>query len=149
MGLFDSVLGAVAGQLQGNAGLQDLLGAVGNNPQLMQLAASLLSNEGAAGGLNGLVAKFQQAGLGDVVASWIGSGQNQHISPEQLGNVLGNDTLAGLASQVGLSGGDAAQQLAGLLPGMVDALTPGGSAPAEGLGDATDLLGSLGALLKA
>lgn len=149
MGLFDSVLGAVAGHLQGNAGLQDLLGAVGNNPQLMQMAASLLGNDGAAGGLGGLVAKFQQAGLGDVVTSWIGSGQNQGISPEQLGNVLGKDTLAGLAQQFGMNGGDATQQLADMLPGLVDALTPGGSAPTGGLGNGADLLGSLGALLKA
>jgi uncharacterized protein YidB (DUF937 family) len=100
MGLFDSVLGAVAGQMQGNAGLQDVLGMVGNNPQLMQLAASLLGNDGGAGGLGGLVAKFQQAGLGDVVSSWIGSGQNQAISPDQLGQVLGQDTLSGAGQPV-------------------------------------------------
>jgi uncharacterized protein YidB (DUF937 family) len=149
MGLFDSVLGAVAGQIQGNAGLQDVLGMVGNNPQLMQLAASLLGNDGGAGGLGGLVAKFQQAGLGDVVSSWIGSGQNQAISPDQLGQVLGQDTLSGLASQFGLNSGDVAQQLAGMLPGLVDALTPAGSAPAGGLGNAGDLMGALSGLLKA
>ena len=149
MGLFDSVLGAVAGQMQGNAGLQDVLDMVGNNPQLMQLAASLLGNDGGAGGLGGLVSKFQQAGLGDVVSSWIGSGQNQAISPDQLGQVLGQDTMSGLASQFGLNSGDVAQQLAGMLPGLVDALTPAGSAPAGGLGNAGDLMGALSGLLKA
>ena len=117
--------------------------------ELMQLAASLLGNDGGAGGLGGLVAKFQQAGLGDVVSSWIGSGQNQAISPDQLGQVLGQDTLSGLASQFGLNSGDAAQQLAGMLPGLVDALTPAGSAPAGGLGNAGDLVGALSGLLKA
>ena len=149
MGLLDSVLGAMANQPQGNSGMQDVLGMLGNNPQWVQLAASLLSNDGGAGGLEGLVAKFQQAGLGDVVGSWIGTGHNQAISPAQLGNVLGEDTLAGLASQFGLNGGDAAQQLATVLPGLVDALTPAGHAPAGGLGNATDLVGSLGALLRA
>lgn len=149
MGLLDSVLGAVVNQAQGSAGLQDVLGMVGNNPQWMQLAASLLSNDGGVGGLGGLVAKFQQAGLGDVVGSWIGTGQNQAISPAQLGSVLGHDTLASMASQFGLNGGDAAQQLASVLPGLVDALTPAGSAPADGLGNANDLMGSLSALLRA
>ncbi len=149
MGLFDSVLGAVANQAQGNTGLQDVLSMVGNNPQWVQLAASLLSNDGGAGGLGGLVAKFQQAGLGDVVGSWIGTGHNQAISPAQLDSVLGHDTLAGMASQFGLNGGDAAQQLASVLPGLVDALTPAGHAPAGGLGNADDLMGSLGALLRA
>jgi len=107
----------------------------------------LLSDEGGVGGLEGLIAKFQQAGLGDVVASWIGTGQNKAISGDQLGQVLGNDTLSGLARQLGLGSGDVAGQLSSILPGLVDKLTPAGQAPAGGLGNAEDLLGSLGALL--
>jgi uncharacterized protein YidB (DUF937 family) len=155
MGLLDSVLGAVANSSQGGGGLQNILGMVGKNPQLIELATSLLSNDGAAGGLGGLVAKFQQAGMGDVIGSWIGSGQNQAISGEQLGNVLGGDALSGLASKMGVSSGDVASQLSSILPGLVDKLTPAGQAPAGGLGNAGDLmaalggLGGLGGLLKA
>lgn len=149
MGLLDSVLSAVTHNAQGNSsgGLGDLLGQLGNNPQLLQIAASLLSNEGGVGGLEGLIAKFQQAGLGDVVASWIGSGQNQAISGDQLGQVLGNDTLSGLARQLGMNSGDVASQLSNVLPGLVDKLTPAGQAPAGGLGDTGDLMGALGSLL--
>ena len=149
MGLLDSVLSAVTHNAQGNSsgGLGDLLGQLGNNPQLLQLAASLLSNEGGVGGLEGLIAKFQQAGLGDVVASWIGSGQNQAISGDQLGQVLGNDTLSGLARQLGMNPSDVAGQLSKVLPGLVDKLTPAGQAPAGGLGDTGDLMGALGSLL--
>jgi uncharacterized protein YidB (DUF937 family) len=149
MGLLDSVLSAVSHSNQGNSsgGLGDLLGQLGNNPQLLQAATRLLSDEGGVGGLEGLIAKFQQAGLGDVVASWIGTGQNKAISGDQLGQVLGNDTLSGLARQLGLGSGDVAGQLSSILPGLVDKLTPAGQAPAGGLGNAEDLLGSLGALL--
>lgn len=148
MGLLDSVLGAVANSSQGGGGLQDLMGMVGNNPQLLALATSLLSNDGGAGGLGGLVAKFQQAGMGDVIGSWIGSGQNQAISGEQLSNVLGSDALSGLASKLGISSGDVAGQLSSILPGLVDKLTPAGQAPAGGLGNAGDLMGALGGLLR-
>ena len=149
MGLLDSVLSAVTHNAQGNSsgGLGDLLGQLGNNPQLLQLAASLLSNEGGVGGLEGLIAKFQQAGLGDIVASWIGSGHNQSISGDQLGQVLGNDTLSGLARQLGMNPTDVAGQLSKVLPGLVDKLTPAGQAPAGGLGDTGDLMGALGSLL--
>ena len=56
MGLLDSVLGAVSNSSQGGGGLQDLMGMVGNNPQLLTVATSLLSNDGGEGGLGGLVA---------------------------------------------------------------------------------------------
>ncbi|CAM8631270.1 Protein of unknown function DUF937 [Comamonadaceae bacterium] len=147
MGLFDSVLSAVA-QNGGSGGLQDIMGMVQGNPQLMQLASQLLANDGSLGGLQGLVSKFQEAGLGDVVASWIGSGANQPVSADQLTQVLGGDALSGFAQQLGLNSGDVAGQLSTMLPGLVDKLTPGGTLPTEGLGNAGDLLGSLGALLK-
>ena len=153
MGLLDSVLGAVTGNAQGNSlggggGLSDLIGMVSNNPDLLKAAAGMLGNDGGLGGLDGLVAKFQQAGLGDVIGSWIGSGTNQAISADQLTNVLGSDALGGIASKLGLDQGDVAGQLSNLLPGLVDKLTPAGQAPAGGLGDAGDLMGALGSLLK-
>lgn len=149
MGLLDSVLGAVTGNVQSSGGgLADLIGLVGNNPDLLKAAAGMLGNDGGVGGLEGLVTKFQQAGLGDVIGSWIGSGANQAISADQLTNVLGGDALAGMASKFGLDQGDVAGQLSNILPGLVDKLTPAGQAPAGGLGNAGDLMGALGALLK-
>ncbi|MDE2419322.1 MAG: DUF937 domain-containing protein [Burkholderiales bacterium] len=150
MGLLDAVLGAVTNNAQGSGGgaLQDIIGMVQSNPQLLEAATSLLGNDGSAGGLSGLVDKFKQAGLGDVIGSWIGSGQNQPISGEQLGQVLGNDTLSGLAQRLGVNSGDVAGQLSNILPGLVDKLTPAGQAPAGGLGNAGDLMGALGSLLR-
>ncbi|HEY3049864.1 MAG TPA: YidB family protein [Polaromonas sp.] len=154
MGLLDSVLGAVMGGQQPQngetaaGGLGGLIGLVASNPQLLQAITGMLSNDGAQGGLGGLVAKFQQAGLGEVIGSWVGSGQNQAISGEQLTHVLGSDTLSGLAAKLGVSPDDAAGQLSGLLPGLIDHLTPQGQAPEGGLGNSGELMGMLGGLLQ-
>lgn len=148
MGLLDSIVGAVSSQVQGSSGLQGLLGMLGNQPQLMQAATSLLGNDSAHGGLQGLVDKFHQAGLGEVVNSWVGTGANQPISAEQLSGVLGHDTVASMAGKLGMQPTELAGQLSGVLPGLVDKLTPQGSVPAGGLGTAQDLLGRLGGLLK-
>ncbi|HNB68974.1 MAG TPA: YidB family protein, partial [Accumulibacter sp.] len=139
MGLLDSVLGSVLGgqqtaQAGQSGGLGGLLAMLLNNPQLLQVAASLLGNDGQHGGLGGLAGRFQQAGLGDVMASWIGTGENQPVSGAQIGEVLGQDTLSGLAQQLGVNESDAAGQLASILPGLIDHLTPGGQAPQGGLG---------------
>lgn len=155
MGLLDSVLGAVmngrppqSGGNVGSGGLGGLIGLVASNPQLLQAITGMLGNDGAQGGLGGLLAKFQQAGLGDVIGSWVGSGQNQAISGEQLSHVLGPDTLSGLAAKLGVSPGDAAGQLSSILPGLIDQLTPQGQAPEGGLGNAGELMGLLGGLLQ-
>ena len=158
MSLLDSILGAVAGGQQAQAGsgggmgglgnIGNLLSMVASNPQLLQAVAGMLSNDGAQGGLGGLIQKFQQAGLGGVVGSWIGSGQNQPISGDQLSDVLGQDAISGLAEKLGLSPDAAAGQLATILPGMIDQLTPHGEAPVGGLGNSGDLMGMLGKLLR-
>ena len=158
MGLLDSVLGSVMGGQQAQAGSGGGMGGLGNiggllnmvtsNPQLLQALTGMLSNDGEHGGLTGLVAKFQQAGLGDIAGSWIGSGQNQPVSGEQLTNVLGSDAISGLAQKLGVSPDAAAGQLSNILPGLIDHLTPHGQAPAGGLGDSSDLMGMLGGLLQ-
>jgi uncharacterized protein YidB (DUF937 family) len=148
MGLLDSVLSAVSNQVQSGEGLQGLMGMLGDQPQLIAAASSLLGNDGELGGLQGLIEKFQHGGLGDVISSWVGKGQNLPISSEQLAGVLGNDTLKGLASQFGLNADDLVGQLSSVLPGLVDKLTPDGQAPSAGLGNGGDLMGMLGGLLK-
>ena len=152
MSLFESMLGSVMGGQQragaSGSGLGSLISMVANNPQLIQAAIAMLSNDGGQGGLGGLIAKFQQAGLGNVVGSWVGSGQNQPVSSDQLTDVLGSDTMAELAEKLGTSQGDAAGQLSDILPGLIDKLTPQGQAPAGGLGNADDLMGMLGGLLQ-
>ena len=115
---------------------------------LIPASAKNLIDLGSGGGLPGLVAKFQQAGLGNVIASWLSAGPNQAISGEQLSQVLGSGPLSQIAAQLGVGPGAAAGQLAQVLPGLVDHLSPQGQAPHGGFGDTRDLLGLLGDLLK-
>ena len=131
MGLLDSVIGALA-QGQG--------GARGGQGDLLNLVLGMLAQNAPGGGLGGMLARAQQGGLGDIVQSWIGTGQNLPVSPEQLQSMLGDDTLGQLARQLGLSTGDAAGQLSQVLPDVVDRLTPQGRVPDAGLGGVEDLL---------
>lgn len=163
MGLLDSVLGAVTHPQSGSGrdasraeganstlgGLGGMLGWVAANPQLLQLATGMLSNGSTEGGLGGLMGKFQQAGLGEAMGSWIGSGANQSVSAEQMGDALGEGTVGHIAATLGVSHGEAAGQLAQLLPEIINHLTPDGQAPEGGLGGSGDLMGMLGGLLKA
>ena len=148
MGLFDSVVGAVlgGGNAQAQGGLGGIFGSLANNPQMLQAITAMLANDGTQGGLGGLMEKFQQAGLGNVIGSWVGSGENRPISGDQISQALGPDTISDLASKFGLNG-DAAGQLSQILPGLIDKLTPHGQAPSGGLGNSTDLMGMLGGLL--
>jgi uncharacterized protein YidB (DUF937 family) len=81
------------------------------------------------GGLGGLLNKLQQGGLGNVANSWVGSGQNQPVSPGQLGSALGPSIIKMLAQKSGLSEEEITKQLSQVLPGVVDKLTPGGRLP--------------------
>ena len=84
---------------------------------------------GLLGGLGGLLEKFQQSGHGDVAKSWVGSGQNQPISPGSLGSALGPSIIKALSEKTGLSEQEVTAQLSQLLPGLVDKLTPQGRLP--------------------
>ena len=73
--------------------------------------------------------KLQQGGLGDVVNSWVGSGQNQPVSPSQLGSALGPSVIKTMSQLTGLSEEDLTKQLSQVLPGVVNGLTPNGKLP--------------------
>jgi len=89
------------------------------------------SGGGLLSGLGGLLSRLQQSGQGDVVKSWVGTGQNQPISPSQLGTALGPDIISALAQRTGLSEQELQSQLSQLLPGIVDKLTPNGRLPTQ------------------
>jgi uncharacterized protein YidB (DUF937 family) len=115
MGLFDNV----GGVLRGMFGQTD--GAA--MPAL--ITAALAKSD--FGNLNGIVAKLQQGGLGDEVASWLGSGANLPVSAEQLRNALGNQQVREMANHLGLPVDAALNVLSAHLPSLVDQASPNGS----------------------
>ena len=160
MGLFDSVLGAVmnngqqpqpgqatGGGIAGMANIGGLIGMLASNPQLVQAVMSMLSNDGQHGGLGGLISKFQQAGLGGAISSWIGSGPNEPVSGAEISSALGENAVSDVANQLGVAPAEAAEQISKVLPDILNHLTPDGAAPAQGLGNHSDLMGMLGGLL--
>ena len=146
MGLLDSVLGSAMGAMTGG-------GQGGSSDMLMKVIGGLLAQQsggggGALGGLGSLLSQLTQGGLGDAVQSWVGTGQNQPVSADQLGNALGSGQVDAMAQQAGMSSGDLLSQLSHMLPQVVDHLTPGGQMPAAGA-NMTDMLGGLlGGLMK-
>ena len=124
--------------------MDSLKSAMSGGDSKNDFMSSVMGLLGGQGGLQNLISQFDAKGLGDIIGSWVGTGQNKSISPDQLQNVLGSDVLGGIASKLGLNVNDLSSQLSNLLPGVVDKLTPDGKVP-EGdiLGQAGDLLGGL------
>jgi uncharacterized protein YidB (DUF937 family) len=115
-------MGGVLGTLAQNLG-----GGQGN---LLTAILSVLQNR--QGGITGLVNAFQQHGMGDVVQSWISTGQNKSISPDQVTQVLGQDQVQQIANEAGVSHEEAKTGVASMLPQIVDRLTPDGQVPQHG-----------------
>ena len=117
MGLLDQVIGGLAANTSSEQGENGLAGTV------LQLVNQY------PGGLGGLVQAFQQGGLGEIVNSWVSTGKNLPISPDQLSSVLGPEMLGRLASQIGAAPQETTANLSELLPGLIDQLTPNGELP--------------------
>ncbi|NYT83995.1 YidB family protein [Pollutimonas harenae] len=137
MGLLDSITSAMGGSdTQGST-------QAGLLPALMELVNNY------PGGLQGLMQKFQEAGLGGVAASWVSNGPNEAVTPGQLQSVLDDDMVSQLAQRSGQDNDTVLSTLSGLLPSLVDQATPEGEASlqsAQGgslLGSLTGMLGKL------
>jgi len=125
-----------------NKAVASLLGG-SSNP----VAASLLQMINShPGGLPALLQSFHDKGLGDIVSSWVGTGQNLPISAEQIQHVLGSDQIKALAAKAGISPDTAGSSLAQFLPTLIDKLTPNGQVPQQAnlLETGMNLLKSLG-----
>jgi uncharacterized protein YidB (DUF937 family) len=127
-GLLGGLLGGAAG-----GGLLDRL--LGGNPlagSTVPPTDSTLAQAKTAvpQGLQSLVQRFEQGGFGDVAKTWVGTGQNRPIGPDQLHQALGADTVDELSRQTGIPHQDLLSQLAQALPMLVDRLTPDGRIPA-------------------
>ena len=108
MGLLDGLIGGAAG-----AGL-------------VTVVNGLIEKHG---GLQGIVAQFQQQGLGPTIQSWVGNGENLPISPDQVQRALGSDSIQQLAAKLGIPPDQLAAKLSEILPQAVDKMTPGGKVP--------------------
>jgi len=108
MGLFDGLLGGIVG-----AGM-------------VSVVSGIIEKHG---GIQGVVSEFERNGLGPTVKSWVGTGPNQPISPEDLQKALGPDLLQQLSQKSGLLVPELSQKLSQILPQAVDKLTPDGSIP--------------------
>jgi len=124
MGFLDDVVGKVKEAVGGGSG---------EHSALANEVLGLLSGGSEGGGLQGVIQSFKEKGLGDIMSSWIGTGQNLPISGEQLKTGLGADLLGQLASKIGVSPDVAASKLSEILPGIIDKLTPEGTVPESGL----------------
>lgn len=116
MGLFDSVAGAVLGKLGGEEG------------SMAQAAIDLFNQNG---GVEGIVEKFKQGGLAEEAASWVGTGENLTVTPDQVASVLGDGEIANLAAKFGLTPDFISNKIAEHLPNIVDKLTPNGQVDGE------------------
>jgi uncharacterized protein YidB (DUF937 family) len=119
-GLGDLLGGLLGGGAGGPSpgGLGNVLGGAA--------AGTVLSN-----GLGSLIRDLQNSGQGHVAQSWVGTGPNQEIAPDNLANALGADTLNALSKQTGLQRNDLLSGLSQYLPGLVDQMTPNGKLPTE------------------
>jgi uncharacterized protein YidB (DUF937 family) len=117
MGLFDEFAKQVAKAAQTIAD---------GTPELAQGFLEMLQQRG---GLDGLIRRFQEQGLGDVIASWVSAGPNKPITPEQIAQVLDSEQLRELARQAGVAVSRVPEVLATLVPALVDRLTPDGEIP--------------------
>jgi len=109
----------------GNKAANSMLGDCSN-----PLATGLLHMiNNSPGGLSGMLQSFHDKGLGGLVSSWVGTGQNLPISADQIQHVLGSDQVKELAAKAGISPDSASNALSQLLPSLVDKLTPNGEMP--------------------
>ena len=122
MGFLDEITKVVGSQLFGGA----------SQGSLMEQVLGLINNP-ETGGFTGLIETFKDKGLGDVMSSWISTGENQPVSADQITDALGSNTIQEIAQKLGISGTDASSALSELLPQIIDKLTPEGAIPEGGL----------------
>jgi uncharacterized protein YidB (DUF937 family) len=134
-----SIVGQVAGAAMGGGQ------AGGGNAAMMNAVAGMLGQQ--SGGIGGLVQAFSQNGMAEQAQSWVGTGENMPISPDQVQNVLGGDMIANLASQVGVPPEMASSLVAQVLPMLINQLTPNGTVP-EGNDLQSGITSLLGSFLK-
>jgi uncharacterized protein YidB (DUF937 family) len=119
MGLLDDIGKQVLDNMIGG----QAVGGASGQVNWVQLGVAVLDK---FGGIDGLLKKFTDKGMGDLIASWIGTGKNLPISADQILAVLGKKNVTEVAREAGTDAQAAAGGLAQVLPGLIDKLTPKG-----------------------
>jgi uncharacterized protein YidB (DUF937 family) len=126
--------------------LSGAAGAAGQDPSTAIAGVQQLIDQ--HGGVDGLLQKLREGGLGGVVDSWVSTGANAPVEPHQLGAALGPDTVNQLSASTGISIQSLLPMLAAFLPMLISHLTPSGKAPQAGeASNQPDLGGLLGGIL--
>lgn len=124
-----------------------MLDALGGGARKATVLTALVSTLQDRGGLPALVKMFDQAGLSEILQSWLSGGENRSISPSQVLQALGpsgGGILGAVARSAGLGEEDTASELSQVLPKAIDLLSPDGAVPEGPLGDiATKAFGKL------
>lgn len=115
MGLLDGIIGGIVGA------------------EINHLVRSYIEQHG---GVAALVKKFEEQGMGSLVASWVGTGANHAVTGQQIQQALGSGALQQLAAKFGMNADDIANKLAAVLPQVVDQMTPNGTVPPAAMGSA-------------
>ncbi len=102
-------------------------GASGNSDLISSVLGNVLSGGSSEGGMGGIISALQENGLGDIADSWLGDGDNQPISSDQLRDVLGGDKVTEMASELDTDEGSFLDSLTEAIPQMVDNGSSGGS----------------------
>jgi len=137
MGLLDSVLGSVLGNNPNAGPMQSVLGSLlggGQSSGGQSYGGQSYGGQsygGQSGGLPGLINAFSRAGMGNVVGSWVGTGPNQPVNPNQLQQVFGQDQINQWSQQTGMPQHSLLDQLSQILPHAVDRMTPNGEVPSS------------------
>lgn len=106
--------------------IKEMLTGKGQSDQAVQIISQLIAE---SGGLEGFVDRFEVAGHGDKIESWLSPGPNLPITPDQIKNIIGLSHLESLASRFGIEPYQLTNQLSKHLPKMIDRLTPDGYIP--------------------
>jgi uncharacterized protein YidB (DUF937 family) len=130
MGLLDNMENEAIGKVLG-----------GSSSPIASSLLQMIQNQ--PGGLQGLVQSFHDKGLGGLVSSWVGTGQNLPVSADQIHQVFGSDQVKALAAKAGVSPDMASAAIAGILPSLIDKLTPNGAVPEH-----SNVMSMVGGLLQ-
>ena len=122
--------------------LKDKIGA--DDSKLNEALSSILTNSEGSLDLSNILSSLQDGNIGEIVSSWIGSGENAPIDAQSVSNILGSDKIEEFASKLGVDIDTAQEALAGVLPEVVDKATPEGDSILDQLGGVEGLINMAG-----